>query len=306
MSSPIALTADVLMGAMGSVFIRGLLTLADRRALGYRKESVAITLFFNALFPLLLVVMGLAVTGQFDRGFIDLLLHPGVIGNGMLTHIAASAYYLGYQKMPVRTVLAVSKLSDLFLPATILLLGKSLNWADASFSVISTLFFVPFLSGISPRRASWRNLRILVVVIAMPLVQVMINSWSGIEALSQGLMGFMQVFAAILTWRFVIVCIAQWRTLPQVIIEQVNARGSYIPWLAARSLMAVFAHGLFFFAVTREAGALAWPILNAGPLVSSAFAHWLLKERMRPKEIAVLVAFAVALLLCTLVKQSSF
>lgn len=305
MSIPIALTADVLIGAVGSVFIRGLLTLADRRALGYRKESVAITLFFNALFPLLLVLVGLTCANQLDRGFVELLLHPGVIGNGLLTHISASAYYVGYQKLPVRTVLAVSKLSDLFLPITVLLLGKSLNWADASFAVVSTLFFIPFLTGLSPRRASWRNLRILLIVIAMPLVQVMINSWSGIDGLSQGAMGFMQVFAAILTWRFFIVCAAQWRTLPQVIMQQVNSRGSYIPWLAGRSFMAVIAHGLFFFAVTREAGALAWPILNAGPLVSSAFAHWLLKERMRPKEVAVLVAFAVALLLCMLVKQSS-
>jgi uncharacterized membrane protein len=299
MSAAVTLSTEVVFGALGSVCIRGLLNLADRSALAYQGISLSITLFFNALFPFVLMMVALGAMGALNEQFIELLGHPGCMLNGLLSHAAASVFYRGYRDLPVRTVSAVSKLSDLFLPLVAIALGKSLELNNALFAVLTTALFIPFLRGL--RWAGNRYLSgVMVMMIGLPLVQMAVNSGTQIDQLAREPLAFLQVFTAVLAWRMVVVLVSNFHKVRQDLLGGDRQQARFIPRLIMRSFLAVLAQALFFYAVTREAGALAWPILNAGPLISSVFAHWFLKERLRRTEGVVLLAFAASLVFCLL------
>jgi uncharacterized membrane protein len=304
MSTAVALSSDVLLGAFGCVCIRGLLNLADRSALAYQGVSLSITLFFNALFPFALMVSLLAMLGAIDQEFLGLLTHPGCILNGLLSHAAASVFYRGFRDLPVRTVSAVSKLSDLFLPVVAFGLGKNLELNNALFAVLTTSLFVPFLSGV--RLTGNRSLTaVMAMMVGMPLLQTIANTATEIDKIAREPLAFAKVFTAILAWRMGVVLVSNVRKVHQDLTAGQGEQRKFIPKLIMRSFLAVLAQGLFFYAITRESGALAWPILNAGPLISSVFAHWFLKERLRRTEGVVLVAFAASLIFCLLIASGS-
>ncbi len=303
MSVPLVLSPEVLLGALGSVCIRGVLNLADRSALAYQGISLSVVLFFNALFPLALMLCTLGLLGALDQNFLELLTHPGCILNGFVSHAAASVFYRGFRDLPVRTVSAVSKLSDLFIPFVIFALGKELELNNTLFAVLTTALFFPFLRGLS-LKASPALSGVMILMVGMPLVQVWVNTFTKVDQLAREPMAFAQVFAAMLVWRMVIVIVMGARKLKQDLLHKGSSQTRFIPRLMMRSLLAVLAQALFFYAVTREAGAMAWPILNAGPLISSVFAHWFLKERLRRTEGMVLMAFAASLIFCLLLSSA--
>ncbi|MFZ4098933.1 MAG: hypothetical protein ACOYKZ_01215 [Chlamydiia bacterium] len=302
MSLPIVLSVDVLAGALGSVCIRGLLNLADRTALGYRRVSLALTLFFNAVFPLILMLGVLAFMGGLNAEFGQLILHPAAICNGFLTHASASAFYRGLRDLPVRTICAVSKLSDLFLPAVVFLLGRQMALNDGLFAMLSTALFIPFLRGVGWKRRPAERW-VIVMIVLLPLTQTMVNHLTGADHLAKEIFAFTQLFTAMMVWRVVAVLCTNFTGIWQELKEATRERLNFVPMLLGRSVLAVVAQALFFYAVTRESGALAWPILNAGPLLSSLFAHWVLRERLRRLEGMVLVAFGAAVVFCLLLRS---
>jgi drug/metabolite transporter (DMT)-like permease len=61
--------------------------------------------------------------------------------------------------------------------------------------------------------------------------------------------------------------------------------------LFLRGSLAFLSQASFFFSITRETSFIAWPIINATPIISCYAAHYFLKERVGRPELQTLCFF---------------
>lgn len=263
------------------VTVRAFLSAVDRAIFQHSKENFVTLLLFNALFPFLCACMVAFLFGRLESSWYQLLFAPGVILSGLGMQLASYFFSRGYQRMHVRGVVFATKTADLVIPLVLLLCGQSFHVQNYVFACLSTLIFFPILQ-MARTKGQGIDHKVAFQVVSILSFQAAVNYFFGISSLAQSFGAFCALMVAILFWRTVLVFGALLFRRHHPLVWNLGAKLYGALWL--RSFLAFLAQSAFFYSITRVGSAVAWPVLNAGPLLSCFAAHFLLQETMERKE----------------------
>lgn len=285
-----------MLAALLCIASRAFLNVCDRHVLKKTDADLFKNIALNSIFPFF---VALAVTCLFTREhfFEEYLFHPGVMLSALGAQLAGCILALSFSKMPVKGVVISSKMADLFIPLLIACITNKFILADYIFSSFSVLIFIPVVFPLEKTQIAFRLKTVLAIVLVL-VFQAGINSYFCIGKCADTLPRFFSLMTCIIFWRAMImlaVClIKSLHSHNEREIAQTGAINYFL--LLFRALISFLSSAAFFYAITRPLGNLAWPILNATPLVSCITAHFVLQERVGKTEMGVLGVFTAVTL----------
>ncbi len=264
------------VSALFCVFSRGCLNIIDRSVLSRENVDFLKSMVCNALYPLIFAVGFLFVFGAFDKSIFTWILEPGMILSGLGAQLAGTAFSVCLKSMRIRNVMVASKGCDLLIPILVSIVAQSMNFQDYAISNLTTLAFFPIALNVFKNREF--SIRLSILLAASLLFQAGINSYFQMSNFALNWSQFFKMIVCVLIWRTIFISLPLFWRIPGVIKKPV------IPFkitlvLICRGLLAFLSQAAFFLSITRDKGFMAWPILNAGPLLSCYMADWFLNEK---------------------------
>lgn len=277
----------VVLSAFFCIFSRGILNVIDRSIFRKSENDFFRGLVLNAVFPFF-VSLGIMFLVWEKNYFIDYVFMPGVILSAVGAQMAAYIFTYSLSQLPVKSVVAASKVADLLIPLLVFFLTSQFKPAEYMFSTLSVALFVPFFFAMARGKLSC-NYALSSLILVILLFQAGVNSFFSMNKLANTWPKFVALMACILMWRTVIL------TVPYLLhlyknrspLSRPTLRTPY-GYLILRSCLAFLSQAAFFFSITRYNGSLAWPILNSTPLAACFTAHVLLHEKTGKTELAIL------------------
>lgn len=272
------------------------LSLYDRNF--FRKGDVDFLhgILLNALNPLFFALINCWIFAGFDASLFDLLRNPGIMLSGFGAQAAAYSASRCLCIMNIRNVMVTSKTSDFFIPLGVFLVTSQFRFNEYLFAVLTALSFIPIALTISKEGRLYE--RASYMFIGSLFVQAMINSYFHMSDYARTWEDFSKMMVGILCWRACIMLLPVGLLyIRKVDLDARPLNAQILGSLFLRGCLAFLSQAAFFFSITREAGFVAWPIINATPILSCFAAHYFLKERAgRPELLAFFLFF---LTLCT-------
>lgn len=271
---------------------RVILNLFDRNL--FRKDTVDLMrgVLLNALYPLFFAVLNCYLFGCFDRSILSLLNNPGVMFSGVAAQFTAYAASNCLRGMNIRNVMVTSKATDFLIPVAIFFVTSQFRINDYLFVALTTLAFIPIARTIVKEGRLFEKASYLFM--GSLLLQALINSYFHMSDYAKGWDDFSRLMVGILSWRAIVM-------LVPMALQKMKQPASCCQPLEKKVLLRLFLRGslaflsqaAFFFSITREMSFIAWPIINATPILSCYAAHYFLKERVGRPELQTLCLFVL-------------
>lgn len=260
------------------------LNIFDRHFLRTNNIDFLLTILLNSLFPLFFSIINCVFFRNFDSSILNLLTKPGIIFSGIGAQFAAYAVSKSLREMNIRNVMLSGKICDLFIPIIVFLLTHKFCLQDYFFISLTTLSFFPialttFRNGSLYKKASY------ILMISL-VFQALINSYFEVPTYTQTWRDFSKFMVGVLAWRTILMIIVigiRYIKHPIVNFQTLNVRD--LEGLFLRGSLAFLSQSAFFFSITRDMSFIAWPILNAVPLLNCYAAHYFLKEKTGISEV---------------------
>lgn len=279
--------------ALSTISLRALLNVADRSIFTRANSDFIKSMTMNAVFPLFIGLLVAYWYGGLEEGLLHWIMLPGTFFSALAAQITAYSFSWSFKKMPVKNVVVTCKLGDLFLPFTIWAIsGSVFNVEKYLFSIATILAFTPILWDIvKTKKEFYARLALLLIFIVM--IQPSVNEKLQLRMVVDSVPTFLSFMCGLYFWRTIFVLMplfGRW-AVDNKEGEVTEKRKTYYHLLFARSTIAYVSSTLFFIAIIHGSPILTWPILSAGPLISTFAAYLFLNERMGRPEFLSLCLF---------------
>ena len=269
---------------------RVVLNLFDRNF--FRKGDVDFLrgILLNALNPLFFAIGNCLLLGCLYSSILLLLKNPGVILSGIGAQCAAYAATNCLREMNIRNVMVTCKTSDFFIPLGVFFVTSQFCFNDYFFVSLTTLSFIPLALTILKEGKLYEKASY--IFIGSLFAQAIINSYFHMSDYARDWEDFSKLMVGILCWRAIFMLLSvvvQYFKNPTTNRQPLNVKA--LSKLFLRGSLAFLSQASFFFSITREMSFIAWPIINATPILSCYAAHYFLKERTGRPELQTLCLF---------------
>lgn len=281
------------------VFSRAMLAVVDRKVFCHQEYPFFRGILLNSLFPLSCAIFFFLIFCPIDDTVLQWIGNPGIILSGFGAQLSATAMSMGLRRSAVRSIMITSKSSDFLIPLVVMgITGQAPMIDRLLFSQLTTLAFLPLAVDVLKRNGV--HVAVSVFIIGSLLFQASVSSLFALSQYVQTFADFLRFMVCVLFWRTLFVLLA--KRLIQLqdadsVQDQKNAvaqenigqtPGNIAKVLCIRGVLAFFSQASFFYAISCLESLIAWPILNAGPLLNCYVAQWLLKEKVNRSEHIVL------------------
>lgn len=283
---------SAIISAFTCVFARAALSVCDRKIFKKETNDFVFSLFLNALFPFLLAIVVAMTFGEGKKYFFSYFLTLGMFLSAFSNQIASGVFSHCFRTMAVKSIVAISKATDLFIPLIIFFITKKFKLHEYSFSCLSVAAFSPICFQAYKSKSSI-NVFIASSLMLSLFFQVGVNTHFSMNKIADTWPKFFSLMSCILLWRTIFASLLlffRWLRKEHQ-IDDGQKKEVEVRKLFLRSFLAFTAQSAFFYSITRASSVIAWPILNLSPSFACLAAHLLLKERIEKVEAVALVLF---------------
>lgn len=294
-------TFVVVGSALFCAFSRAALTVFDRMFFQKLNMDFQKGILYNALFPFGFAVLQCWWMQGLNENILSLLIHPGVICSGLGAQIAAYTATQCLRTLHVRKVVISSKTSDILIPLALFGLNGTFCLQEYILSSFTTLAFFPIALLISKTDKIYTSSSYF--FIGSLILQALINSYFHISSLATTWLDFSMLMVGILFWRAT--CMSIPVLLQSFLFRKTPLRPlnlTILKTLCLRGALAFLSQAAFFFSITRENNLVAWPILNATPILSCFLAHFFLQEKVGKSEFQAVGCFVLIFFIYIIMK----
>lgn len=287
--------ALAILSAFVCVLTRALLNIFDRQI--FKKENTDFwkSLALNAIFPFIVACLVAFIWGDQKLYFLKFILEPGVIFSAIGAQLAAYAISSSFRHMTVRSVVVSSKIADLFIPLMIFCVTNEFKVNNYIFSCLTTLIFIPILVSLI-RKKSYFSVFSSLLLLTTLIFQATVNSYFRMHTFADTWAKFLSMMSCILLWRAVFMLLPlafeyirkQKHQLEESIKKEINYTALFF-----RAFLAFISQAAFFYSIAGIPTAVAWPILNSAPFVTSFSAHIFLNERVELLDAMIMCVFLI-------------
>lgn len=279
-----------IFSALFCAISRAALSIFDRKFFQNIEVDFLKGIFLNAIYPFLFACLNCLLVRGFDEKLWSLLFNPGVILSGLGAQLAAYAASQSLRNLHVRKVAWSSKTSDILIPLALFALNGKFCLQEYMFVSLTTLSFAPIAKAIAKEGQLYA--KISYVFIGSLVFQALINSYFHISDYAATWTEFSQLMVGVLLWRALFM-------FPSLAVRLCTQKENgfkpltreIMQVLCLRGGLAFLSQGAFFFSITRENSFIAWPILNATPILGCYLAHFFLQEKVGRSELQTVFCF---------------
>lgn len=284
----------IIIIAFLSALSRAGLNVVDRYQIGLKKVSILQVNFWNNVVPALFLMV-LCLLLSWSTELYSYFFDVRSFVFSLLAQVVAYAFSYAFRHMDVSQVLITSKLSDVIIPIGIFATTMYWDWSNYYFSIATTLVCLLVLLDKDKRFSLVAFRKIIAVIILSLLIQASFSPLVTVIGTNTSIQDAVSFTTAVIMWRVV------WSFIPMVRFKNLALRPDvtllFSPIFNIRVILTVFTQLTFILAVSSPISAVAWPILNATPLLAILLSRFFLKEGLsRIQVIIILLITALSII----------